>query len=79
LDSGIGFDIGASAGYAGEDAAPGGESGFQEYTITMGLGYEINGMVSVSAIWGYTDAIDDDVLPEQDVDFFGGGGIAFAF
>ena len=38
LDSGLGIDLGASAGYAGEDAAAGGESGFHEYTITLGLG-----------------------------------------
>ncbi len=79
LDSGLGIDFGASVGYAGEDSAPGGESGFQEYTLTMGLGYEINDMISVSATLGYTDAIDDDVLPEQDVDIFGGAGIAVAF
>lgn len=79
LDSGLGIDLGAAVGYAGDDAAPGGESGFQEYTLTVGLSYAINDMVSVSGTLGYTDAVDDDVLPEQDVDVFGGAGIAFAF
>lgn len=79
LDCGLGVDLGASAGYAGEDMAAGGESGFHEYTLTLGLGYEFNEMVSVSGTLGYTDAIDDDVLPDQDVDLFGGAGIAFAF
>lgn len=79
MDSGLGIDLGASAGYIGEDAAVGGESGFNEYTLTVGLSYSFNDMVSASATIGYTDAIDDDVLPEQDVDVFGGAGIAFAF
>lgn len=79
MDSGLGIDLGASAGYIGEDAAVGGESGFNEYTLTVGLSYSFNDMISASATLGYTDAIDDDVLPEQDVDVFGGAGIAFAF
>ncbi len=79
LDFGLGIDLGASVGYAGDDAAPGGESGFQEYTLTMGLSYAINDMIFVSGTLGYTDAIDDDVLPEQDVDVFGGAGVSFAF
>ncbi len=79
MDSGLSIDFGASAGYAGDDVSADGEAGFHEYTLTVGAGYEINEMVSVSATLGYTDAIDDDVLPEQDTDVFGGAGIAFAF
>ena len=79
MDSGVSIDFGASAGYAGDDVSADGEAGFHEYTLSLGMGYEINEMISVSANIGYTDAIDDDVLPEQDVDVFGGAGIAFAF
>jgi hypothetical protein len=82
LDSGLGIDLGAAIGYAGEDFAKaydGMESGFYDYTLTLGLGYDINDMISVSGTIGYTDAIDDDVLSAQDVDIFGGAGVAFAF
>lgn len=79
MDSGLSIDFGASAGYAGDDVSADGNAGFHEYTLTLGMGYEISEMISVSATLGYTDAIDDDVLPEQDVDVFGGAGVAFAF
>lgn len=85
LDSGLGIDCSASAGYVGSDASASGDAGFHEYTLTLGMGYDITDMIAVSAAIGYTDAIDDDVLPDveagggQDVNFFGGAGIAFAF
>ena len=85
LDSGLSVDCGASVGYTGEDYSVGGESGFQEYTLSLGLGYPINDMISVSAGIGYTDSIDDDVAPSVDdgglvdTNFYGGAGIAFAF
>ncbi len=85
LDSGLNIDSSASAGYAGSDVSASGDAGFHEYTLTLGMGYDITDMISASAAIGYTDAIDDDVLPDvkagggQDVNFFGGAGIAFAF
>lgn len=85
FDNGLGIELGASAGYVGDDISADGDAGFQEYTLTLGLGYEINDMISVSGTLGYTDTIDEDVLPDvddgglQDVNFFGGVGIAVAF
>ena len=85
LEDGLGIDLGASVGYVGDDFSADGDAGFNEYNLTLGLGYDINDMTSVSATLGYTDAIDDDVLPDvdddglQDVNFYGGVGIAFAF
>jgi len=78
LDCGLGIDLGASAGYVGDDISADGDAGFNEYNVTMGLGYDINDMVSVSASLAYTDAIDDDVL-KTDTNFYGGAGVAFAF
>jgi uncharacterized protein (TIGR02001 family) len=74
----------AGAGYAGEDfaAAYGGEdSGFFDYTLSIGLTYAVMDNVSVSGRLAYTDAIDDDVLvePPQDVNFYGGVGVAVVF
>lgn len=78
LDCGLGIDLGASAGYVGDDFSADGDAGFNDYNIILGLGYGINDMVSVSASLAYTDAIDDDVLI-TDTTFYGGAGVAFAF
>jgi hypothetical protein len=76
----LSLDFGASCGYAGEDFALGGESGFHEYTFYVGAGYQMEA-VSLSALVGYTDTMDEDVLPEDaaDVNFFGGIGMAYSF
>lgn len=76
----VSLDFGASCGYAGEDSALGGESGFHEYTVYLGAGYQMEA-VSFSALLGYTDTMDKDVLPEAaaDVNFFGGIGMAYSF
>ncbi len=78
LSCGLGIDLGASAGYVGDDFSADGDAGFNDYNLTLGLGYDINDMVSVSASLAYTDAIDDDVLI-TDTTFYGGAGVAFAF
>jgi len=78
----LSLDFGASCGYAGKDFAIGGKSGFHEYTFYLGAGYQM-GEVSLSALLGYTDTMDKDVLPEgkeaADVNFFGGIGISYSF
>lgn len=76
----VSLDFGASCGYAGEDFALGGESGFHEYTFYLGAGYQMDS-VSLSALLGYTDTMDKDVLPEDaaDVNFFGGIGLSYNF
>lgn len=84
MDSGVSLDFGASCGYAGKDfvrkVSGGVDSGFHEYTVYLGAGYEV-GSVSLSALMGYTDTLDKDVLPEDaaDVNFFGGIGMSVPF
>jgi hypothetical protein len=77
------LDFGASAGYIGEDASIGGEKGFNEYLLSAGGTYAATKALSISGTVNYTDAIDEDVLPEgpygQDVNFFGGISVAYAF
>ncbi len=79
LDSGVALDMGASAGYAGDDMAAGGEAGFHEYTLTLAAGYAVTEQLALSATLGYTDSLDTNVLPDQDVNLFGGAGIAYSF
>lgn len=73
------MDIGLSAGYAGEDMSAGAEDGLHDYNVSLGLGYTVTEAVSVSGFIAYTDTFDEDVLPEQDVDVYGGIGAYYAF
>jgi len=77
------FDIGALAGYAGEDWAiangGGTDGGFHEYIFSATGTYTIIKNLTASVYLNYTGSIDDDVLPDQDVELYGGVGIYFAF
>lgn len=75
----LSMDIGLSAGYAGKDMSVGADSGLNDYNISMGLGYAVSEAMSVSGFLAYTDTFDEDVLPEQDVDFYGGVGASYSF
>ena len=75
----LSMDIGLSAGYAGEDASAGVDSGLHDYNASFGLGYAATDAISLSCFIAYTDSFDDDVLPEQDVDVYGGIGAYYAF
>jgi hypothetical protein len=83
VSNAVSMDLGASCGYAGKDfsrlVSGGTDSGFHEYTVTLGAGYSV-GSVSLSALVGYTDTLDKDVLPEEavDVNFFGGFGFSIS-
>ncbi|MDZ7832561.1 MAG: hypothetical protein U5L07_12480 [Desulfobacterales bacterium] len=79
LDSGLGLGAGASAGYAGEDFTIGPDDGFHEYTFSANASYPVTDAIGFSAFIAYTDTFDEDVLPEQDVDLFGGGGFSWSF
>lgn len=79
LDSGLGLGVGASAGYAGEDFTIGPDDGLHEYTFSANASYPITDAVGLSAFIAYTDTFDEDVLPEQDVDLYGGGGFSWSF
>ena len=75
----VNLDFGALVGYAGKDFARGDESGFHVYTLSAVGSYLIYEWLKVSAFLAYTDSIDEDVLPDQDVNFYGGLGITYNF
>lgn len=80
----LAMSLRAAAGYAGEDFAGaygGKDAGFFDYTLSAGLTYAVMDNMSVSGRLAYTDAIDDDALaePPQDVNFYGGVGVAVSF
>ncbi|MBU0678126.1 MAG: MltA-interacting MipA family protein [Verrucomicrobia bacterium] len=77
----LAIDLGASAGYIGEDASVAGESGFNEYTLSASIAVPVNEDVEVSATINYVDNIDSDVLPDEamDTDVYGGIGVYYSF
>lgn len=77
--SGMTLDAAASAGYVGDSISASGDPGFHEYTLTLTGSYALTDQLGISATVGYTDSLDKDVLPDQEVDLFGGGGISYSF
>lgn len=67
----LGLTAGLLAGYVERDEEFG-ESGFNEYKVSLKASYALTEMIGVAAHLNYTDAIDDDVLPFVDVNTFGG-------
>ena len=68
----ISAECGVSVGYAGKKMAAGGKEGWHEGAITACASYSLTDTVSLSVKAGYTDSIDDETLPDQDVNGFGG-------
>lgn len=71
----LAWSVDVSAGFAGDDfaAAYGGTSGgMYDGNVTFGLSGG-----AWSAFVSYVDALDDDALPEQPVDFLAGIGFSF--
>jgi uncharacterized protein (TIGR02001 family) len=79
LSEQLGMEIGASAGYAGEDASAGEDSGLHDYNLYVSASYAASDALSIGATLGYVDSFDDDVLPDQDVDLYGGINLMYAF
>ena len=78
----LSMDFSASAGYAGDNmsiAYGGTKGGFHDYNISLGLGYAATDALNVSGFIAYADSFDEEVLPDQDVDLFGGVGVSYSF
>ena len=63
-------------GYAGTDMSAGTESGLHDVRLSLALSSEITDATTIKGFVSYTDGLDDDVLPEQPVDIYGGIGIS---
>jgi len=78
----VSMNFNASAGYAGENmsiAYGGTKDGFYDYNISLGMGYAATDSLNLSGFIAYADSFDDEVLPDQDVDVYGGAGISYSF
>lgn len=73
--------VGALVGYAGEDfaaTAGGVDAGLFNGEVNLTLSYAGDNW-SAGGFVAYTDSLDDDVLPDQPVDFYGGISLGFSF
>lgn len=73
------LEASVTAGYAGEDMSAGTDSGLNDITASISCGYAISDAIGIGANLYYTDSLDDDVLPEQDTDVFGGISLSYSF
>lgn len=72
----------SSIGFAGREfvEAYGGEgSGAYDWNLGLTLGYAFNDSLSMSLFIRYVDNFDDEVLLEQEADWYGGVGIYYSF
>jgi hypothetical protein len=76
---GLGVKLGASAGYAGKDASTIGKAGMHDYALSLSTSYSVSDALSIGAKVAYTDTLDEDVLPEQDVNTCGGASVSYAY
>jgi hypothetical protein len=60
---------GVSMGIVGDDQALGGERGFNEYAIDLEVTRVADPAFEIGVNLGYVGTLDEDVLPEQAVDF----------
>ncbi len=89
LNDDFGIECGASAGFMGEDYSAGGtDGGLNDYNISLSASYALAEDISFTATVAYTDAIDDDVLPDSDTNtgilgvdttFYGGISLGYTF
>lgn len=79
LSDKVTLDAGVSIGIAGQDASLGPDEGFHDINLSLGLSYAVTEAMSIGAMVAYTDSLDDDVLPDQDTDFYGGINLYYSF
>jgi hypothetical protein len=66
----------------GEDFAiayGGTDAGFHEYTLSAAATYSITQALGVTASVTYVDSVDEDVMPDQDLEWLGGVRISYRF
>lgn len=72
----LSLEVGGAIGYVGEGAN--GESGMNDYNLSLSTSYQATEAVSVGATIAYTGSMDEDILPEQDVNVYGGLNVAMS-
>ncbi len=79
---GLGLGISTGIGFAGDEFAAayaGTDSGAFDWNIGISASYAVTESVEATAFLNYTDSADKDVLPDQQVDIYGGVGVSYSF
>jgi len=75
--------IKAVAGWAGEDWSEynsgGTDGGLHDYRLSLTGAYGVTDTLELGAGVSYVDSLDEDVLPDQDVDVYGGVSVSYGF
>ena len=69
LTGALEMQLAASVGYSGDDMALGQNAGWHDYVLSLALNYASREHTVAGAWLAYTDTLDPDVLPEQEVDW----------
>jgi uncharacterized protein (TIGR02001 family) len=79
---GFSAEVSAGIGLAGKEFAKaygGREAGFFDYNVGASIGYDVTDSLALKTFVKFTDSADTDVLPDQEVDVFGGAGVSYSF
>ena len=75
----LNLELGGLVGYTGAGTSVGGNSGWNEWQLSLAGTYDVTENTALGAYVAYVDSLDTDVLPTQDVDFFGGISVYYGF
>lgn len=72
------LELSGSLGHIGKDMSRGGKEGLNDCTVSTKVIFAVSDAFSVKGTIGYTDSLDDEVLPDQDVNLFGGISLLYS-
>jgi len=78
MNDALSMEFSLSVGCAGKNAAAGTESGMHEYSFSVVAQYSASDHFGLGANISFVDGFDSDVLPDQDVDVYGGISVSIA-
>jgi uncharacterized protein (TIGR02001 family) len=79
LTEALNVSLAAYAAYASQNVSAGAEGGMHDYNVSLSGSYAVTKAISMGAFIAYTGSFDTNVLPEQNVDFYGGFNVSYAF
>ena len=72
INEALSATVSASGAYAGDDMTLTGEGGLHDYDISFSLSWAVSEDISLGANIHSVGSLDEDVLPDQDTDIYGG-------
>lgn len=79
IKEGITIDGSLSLGFAGDEYSASGDGGMYDLGVSVAVSYAYKEDISFSASVNYTTTMDEDILPEQDVETYFLIGASYTF